>query len=261
MRFRPLLPLFVMFSSVCFAVGKYQPVIGDTWQWQLQGTLNTDYNATVYDIDLFDTSWKTIRALHAKRHKVICYFSAGTYEEWRDDKDRFKPEHIGTALDDWKGEYWIDIRARHIKKVMIARLDLAKKKGCDGVEPDNVDGYLKETGFNLTYDDQIAFNRFLAGEAHQRGMIVALKNDLDQVAELVSYFDLAINEQCFEFDECDKLQPFIDQNKPVFNAEYKAEWANNGPLKQRLCDDAKKRQIQTLVLPLALDDSYRYACP
>ena len=28
----------------------YQPTLGTTWHWQLQGPLNTDYQVEVYDI-------------------------------------------------------------------------------------------------------------------------------------------------------------------------------------------------------------------
>ena len=52
---------------------------------------------------------------------------------------------------------------------MQARLDLAVSKGCVGVEPDNVDGYQNSSGFPLTAADQLAYNRFLAGEARARG--------------------------------------------------------------------------------------------
>ena len=33
-------------------------------------------------------------------------------------------------------------------------------------------------GVIITYDDQIAYNVFLANAAHQRGLSVSLKNDL-----------------------------------------------------------------------------------
>ena len=43
-------------------------------------------------------------------------------------------------------------------------MDLAKSKGCDGIEPDNVDGHEddNDTGFNFGYDDQLRYNRWLA---------------------------------------------------------------------------------------------------
>ena len=77
---------------------------------------------------------------------------------------------------------------------MKKRMDLAVSKGCDGIEPDNVNGYENNTGFNLTYNDQIEFNKFLAIEAKKRGLLIALKNDLNQADELVGYYDLLIAE-------------------------------------------------------------------
>ena len=80
--------------------------------------------------------------------------------------------------------------------------------------------YSNATGFPLSGDDQLAFNRFLARSAHARGLSIALKNDLEQVPALEPEFDFAINEQCFEYGECDRLQPFVRAGKAVFVAEY-----------------------------------------
>ncbi|MDN3647529.1 endo alpha-1,4 polygalactosaminidase [Reinekea marina] len=30
----------------------------------------------------------------------------------------------------------------------------------------------------------------------------------------MDYFDFAVNEQCFEYDECNLLKPFISREKP-----------------------------------------------
>ena len=76
------------------------------------------------------------------------------------------------------------------------------------------------TGFPLTYIDQLVYNRLLASEAHRRGLAIGLKNDLPQVMDLVADFDFAVNEQCFEYDECEHLLPFIEKGKPVFHTEY-----------------------------------------
>ncbi|WP_296982880.1 endo alpha-1,4 polygalactosaminidase [Thalassolituus sp. UBA1505] len=54
-----------------------------SWYWQLSGDLNTGYSAEIYDIDLFDNSASVIADLQAGGHKVICYFSGGSYEDWR----------------------------------------------------------------------------------------------------------------------------------------------------------------------------------
>jgi len=65
-----------------------------------------------------------------------------------------------------------------------------------------------------------SFAGWLATQAHQRALSVGLKNDLDKVAELTGTFDWALDEQCYEYNECHLLQPFIDAGKAVFGVEY-----------------------------------------
>ena len=231
-----------------------------TWQWQLQGKLNRSYNVKVYDIDLFDTNTSTIKELKNSGRVVICYFSAGSYESWRDDANSFPDEALGKKMDGWD-ERWIDIRDNQIQAIMKNRLKLAKDKGCDGVEPDNVDGYSNDTGFNLNPQDQIKFNIFLATEAKKLGLLIGLKNDLNQIKELEPYFDFALNEQCHQYRECELLNPFIESNKPVFSAEYAQKYVDNtNGARDKLCTDAKQRDFRTLILPQNLDGSFRFSC-
>jgi len=199
----------------------WQPAPGTTWQLQLQGEINTAWDVTMYDIDLFDTPQEIIDELHEAGRIVICYFSAGSHEDWREDANDFPESVLGEDLDGWPGERWLDIRQlEDLGPIMEARLDLAVEKKCDGVDPDNVNGYANDTGFPLTDEDQLAYNRWLAEEAHARNLSIGLKNDLDQIEDLVAYFDWALNEQCFQFDECDMLLPFIETGKAVFGVEY-----------------------------------------
>ena len=164
-------------------------------------------------------------------------------------------------MDGWEDEQWLDISNEDLAPVMRARLDLAVAKGCDGVEPDNMDGYMNDTGFTLSADDQLAYNKFIANEARKRGLSVGLKNDVDQIAELEPYFDFSVNEQCHAYNECDQLQPFTDVDKPVFNAEYKQAYTDNTHgERDKMCTDAIHRHFQTLVLPLDLDNSFKYSC-
>ncbi len=238
----------------------YQPPASVTWQWQLKGTVNTSYDVDIYDIDLFDSSETLIQQLHAADKKVICYFSAGSYEEWRPDADKFTTSDSGSPLDGWPGERWLDIHSTNVHSIMKSRLDLAVQKGCDGVEPDNMDGYDNDSGFNLTATDQLEFNRLIANEAHSRNLSVGLKNDLDQIDDLVAYFDFAVNEQCFEYSECDSLAPFINNGKAVLNAEYKEEYVNDDTARNAMCVESLNMQFSTLVLPLDLDDVFRFSC-
>jgi len=206
-------------GRVCPSGTWWAPSPLTTWQWQLTGTIDTSYNVQMYDIDLFDNTAATISTLHSQGRVVICYFST-QYENWRPDASSFTAAVIGNALDGWTGENYVDIRSTVVRNIMTARMDLAVTKGCDGLEPDNVDGYENDSGFPLTAADQLNFNEFIATNAHSRGLSVGLKNDVDQSKSLEPYFDWALDEQCYEYSECDTLTNFVSAGKAVFNCEY-----------------------------------------
>jgi hypothetical protein len=240
---------------------QWVPSRSDTWQWQLNGSIDTAYAVQVYDIDLFDAPQATIDNLKAQGHRVVCYFSAGSAESWRPDYSQFASSDKGNNLAGWSGERWLDTRSANVRNIMQARLDLAVSKGCNGVEPDNVDGYTNNPGFPLNSSTQADFNLFIASAAHARGLAVALKNDLEQIDTLGASFDFAINEQCHELNECDGYDAFLASGKAVFNAEYAAAYVQNtGGARDALCRSAKTAQMHTLVLPEALDDSFRFSC-
>lgn len=232
----------------------WKPQPGTTWQWQLTDEVNTSYDVEMYDIDLFDVPQEIIDELHDDGRIVICYFSAGSWEDWRDDASDFPNEILGQTLDGWEDERWLDIsQIELLEPVMIARLDLAVEKGCDGVEPDNVDAYNNETGFDLSYENQLAYNIWLAEQAHKRGLSIGLKNDLDQIEDLVEYFDWTLNEECFFFEECDLLLPFIEANKAVFGVEYDGE-------PDEYCPLANEMGFSWLTKTLDLADEPPNAC-
>jgi hypothetical protein len=197
------------------------PAPGTTWQWQLSGRLDRSVKAEMYDIDLFDTSAATVKSLHRRGRHVVCYLDAGTYEPGRPDAASFPAAVLGADVEGWPGERWLDIRRLDVLgPILKRRLDLCRRKGFDGVEPDNVDAYANDSGFSLSAADQLRFNRFVAAAAHARGLSVGLKNDLDQARALQPHFDWALSEQCFQYDECDALKPFARAGKAVFIAEY-----------------------------------------
>ena len=75
-------------------------------------------------------------------------------------------------------------------------------KHFDAVEPDNVDGFENHSGFPLSANEQLAYDRWLAAEAHRLWMAVFQKNDAQQVPGLLSHFDGALSEQCNQYSEC-----------------------------------------------------------
>lgn len=198
----------------------WRPRVGTTWQWQLTGTIDQSVNAEVYDVDGFDVTAATVASLHAKGRKVVCYINVGAWENWRSDAASF-PTVVRGRSNGWSGEKWLDIRRTDLLgPTMAKRFDMCRSKGFDAVEPDNVDGYANRTGFPLTAAQQVTYNKLIAELAHARGMSVALKNDVEQVAALQPFFDFAVNEECFAYRECAELTPFITAGKAVLHVEY-----------------------------------------
>ncbi len=189
------------------------------WYIQYAGTIDYNKNVDVYNVDLEGTSVQNIKKLQDRGVKVICYISAGTFEDYRDDASDFLHSDIGNKMDGWP-ENWLDIRSTNVRNIMKKRMLLAKTKGCNSIDTDNVDGYDNDSGFPLTYADQLDYNKFLANYAHSIGLSISLKNNLEQVKDLVNFFDFSINEECSQWDECNLLNPFVLQNKSVFHIEY-----------------------------------------
>ena len=233
--------------------GCWMPELRTSWQWQLQGPIDTSVDVDMYDVDAFDVSARLVERLHQDGRAVVCYVSAGSWEEWRPDAGRFPDEVLGRELDGWPGERWLDIRRiRLLGPIMEARMDRCARKGFDGIEFDNVDGYANRTGFPLTSRNQLRYNIWLANQAHRRGLSVALKNDLGQIRQLLPYFDYALNEECFTYDECDLLTAFVDAGKAVFGVEYDLDPGD-------FCPEANRLDFNFLKKELSLDAS-RVAC-
>lgn len=212
-------------------------------------------DAKVYDIDLFNTTPEQIADLHAKGRKVICYFDTA-YEPNRPDSATLAP-FKGNGVDGWPGQFWIDIREATVLTVMKARIALAQQKGCDAVEADDVDSRSNDPGFPITAEIQQGFIKALADETHSKNMSFALKNDLDEIPQLLPHVDFAINEECLQFNECDSLTPFINANKAVFHVEYTAgDLATKG---STVCPKTTPLNFDTLIKHLNLDAA-RFSC-
>ena len=199
----------------------WRPRPGTSWQWQLQGKIDTTVRARVYNVDGFDTPRRVVRKLHERGRRVICYVSAGSWERWRPDASDFPKRVLGKPLEGWAGERWLDVRERAaLRPIMRKRVRMCARKRFDAVEFDNVDGYANASGFPLDGVDQRRFNKMLAGMAHDADLSAGLKNDLAQIERLEPFFDFAVNEECFNYRECYRLKPFVKAGKAVLHVEY-----------------------------------------
>jgi hypothetical protein len=211
----------------------------------------------VFDIDLYVdpqiagrygyvANTAAVEAIHASERHAIGYVTAGDIERWRPDYQQFVDfdERCGGCLRGnpfsrrFPDEYWANLNTRRgqcdfMLQMIRARTDRVAAAGFDAIEYDVVDAYAQGrdvVGWAIGADRQLGYNRALAEMAHEDGLAVALKNDGGQIAELLPWFDLAINEQCFQYNECDgggypapAWRAFIEAGKPVLQAEYRIE--------------------------------------
>lgn len=236
------LALFVLFSINVQAY--WQPSQGLTWDIQYEGTINPNLNVQVRNIDLEDTSQSLINQMKANGQKIICYFSAGSAENWRSDYWKFPASIKGNNLSGWAGEKWVDVRQLSIlMPIMTARMDVAVSKGCDAVDPDNMDAYSNNSGFNITRSHSEAYFTALATEAHNRGLAISLKNSMEMIPNVLSLMDFAVNEQCKQYSECNTYDSVISSGKPVFGIEYKGDPAKFCPIQNAIHHETLKKYL------------------
>jgi len=250
----------------------WQPPLVATWQYQLQGSVNSSGQCinpatgfintaitgtsfatgqqvapTVFDIDIYQDgkcytpnnygvlNSAAVSALHTQGDKVIGYIDAGTAETWRPDYPQYSSFNascggclFGKPVGGFRDEFWLNINTsvsgtnpntgqtetaqQFIIDELSARLDKAKSLGVDAIEFDNVDAYQNKTGLTISAATQEQFDATIA--------------NLGQAGDLQPYFDFAINEQCWQYNECNYPPPGLQAwpgtyGKAVFNVEYK----------------------------------------
>jgi len=235
-----LLALTVVTIAAPSASALWAPKVGDTWNYILTGVVDVSKplvpDVLVYDIDLVETSKDTIDKLHSMGKKVVCYFSAGTSDSRRADNAQLLP-YAGNVVDGFPDERWLQISTEGVHSVMRTRIALAAAKGCDAIEPDNMDGYDNDNGLGLTTNDTIRYVNFLSVEAASKGMSIGLKNAGEVIDWVIGEVAFAINEQCNEEEECETWDKFINAEppKPVFNVEYVDSEHNSEPGNKASC--------------------------
>jgi hypothetical protein len=203
----------------------------------LHWKLSTDFSSSdllsgqqglvVYDIDGENSTAADVAAIHAAGAKAVCYVDVGTLEMGRSDYAQFPASVVGPGVAGWPGENWLLVTAANqsvILPLMKTRIaSWCQGKGFDGVEPDNLDAWTNISG--VSEADNVAYDRAIAGLAHGMSLSIGLKNMLTSaspanVASIVSTFDWALVEQCYQYSECDSYGPFISAGKAVWDVEY-----------------------------------------
>lgn len=240
-------------SALSSLPARQLPPVQTAWSYNIGGSaaLNSGSTPTgkVISMDLYDVSKAAMTRLNGSGKYVVCYYSAGTSENYRTDAESRRLLAPSLNLGEvqtgsggvWEGEKWLDIRGfaagtaqavQTLKQVMTARLTLARDKGCAAVEPDNVDAWDNVVNQNapagtpakaISASNQLAYNCWTATTGHGLGLSVLLKNDLGQAAALAPSYDGALNEECFDFGtDCALLTPFRDAGKAIYVIEYRS---------------------------------------
>jgi hypothetical protein len=239
----------------------WRPAMESTWQIQLNSTVtNPSLRAAVYDVDLFDTSDSMISDLHTLGRRVICYFSAGTYESWRSDASSFPAVALGNDLSDSDSARYVDTTNAEVRKIMKARIQMAKNKGCDGLDPDHIDSYQVSTGFALTTSTGLDYLSYLTAQARIVSLAIGIKNSPALIKDALSLVDYVVNESCAEYDECDIYQPFISAGKPVFHIEYMSDDNTTSAILDQACNANGTRGFSTLIKKQGLGE-WALDCP
>jgi hypothetical protein len=226
-----------------------------TWQIQLSGALDTTVDARVYTCD-FGTSASVIRGLHSAGRIVICYFSAGTREGFREDAERFPPESLGAPLASYPDERWVDVRNATVRAIMQDRLVKAARAECDGVHPSGLAAFDGTTGLDFTRADQVAYDRWLSGAAHALGLSIGLVDgDVSLRQELVSDFDWTVVWSCLATN-CAQAAPFIGARKAALLIEY-----GDQSRVAEVCPKAKDLGLSAIIKRSANLDAFRAGCP
>ncbi|KEQ72967.1 endo alpha-1,4 polygalactosaminidase precursor [Aureobasidium namibiae CBS 147.97] len=202
----------------------WQPLPGTPWQIVLSSPVNAWKPMvpalSIYDIDMYGNNALNIQQMHLQGIKVICYFSAGSWEVWRPDAGLFPPQDLGRDLSGWPGERWVNTDSKNVRDIMAERIRLAAEKGCDAVDPDNMDGFETNTGFPLNANTALDYLSFLSLTAAKYNMAIGLKNAGSIAANATCMVEFAIVESYIAHAECAIYQNFITAGKPVFQIEY-----------------------------------------
>ena len=147
-----------------------------------------------------------------------------------------------------------------ILPIMKARFaNWCQAKGFDAIEPDNLDGSSNIS--NISQADNLTYVLAISQLAHALPLSIGLKNlatslSASDLPKFVGAFEWALNEQCYEYSECDaytRAGSFLPLGKAVFDVEY-----NTSPDCTQANQSHMNAQLTDLDLVGATSSGYKY---
>jgi len=146
----------------------------------------------------------------------ICYFNA--FQTQAEETGWWTMHHEGLLLrnrdgklvedPDWPGEFFLDTSTQEKRQALFGIIAGWVRKcaddGFSAIEPDNLDSWTRSDGV-LTLQNNLAMVRLLSDLAHELGLAVAQKNNVELGSEgkTLGGFDFAIAEECELYNECE----------------------------------------------------------
>ena len=200
---------------------RWQPAPDAKFDLQFSSPMQLQRQVDFLVLDLADALPNEIDTIANNGAAPVCYFNGGSINTEDTDFDLVEPLVIGRRLNTDPQERWLDIRRiDDVAALIRSRLDLCRDKGFMGALVGNLENFLFRSGFPIGQRQQLAFNQFIADEAHQRGLAIGLWNSRSQITPLSSDYDFILVSGCFTDGWCNETQPFIDNGKPAFLVEF-----------------------------------------
>lgn len=168
------------------------------------------------------------------------------------------------------GEYWLDQNAASTTgwqnvwgPIIWARMDLAKKIGCDGVEGDQNNAYDNDSTFGVTQAVSLRLFREVYYQLHTRGLTAISKNGVELTSQQATNpTDIAyctpglciadgfLNEECGIYQECSSFDTVTSRGFWVGQAEYADDRDGAIPAtKANICPAANSAGRMAIIKP------------
>jgi hypothetical protein len=197
----------------------YVPPNDVSWDARLDDAVDIDEPVDLFYLDAELQPDNDLAALQAAGRHYLCYLSAGTFEDFRDDAGDFPAAVLGNDAP-FRGERWLDVRALEVREIMAKRVASLAAKGCASVPPSSLAVYAVDSGFSITQSDVLDYARFLAERIHGAGMSAGLSAPAELTAELWPSFDFGLAIDCLAKSQCSEFGVFEQANKPVLHVEF-----------------------------------------
>jgi hypothetical protein len=201
----------------------FEPKSNSSWHIEIKNKELAEKEVDLYIIDLLSGEPQTkVNTVAVGDTKVVCKLSAGTYDSQIERlypvENHPYPEVAVGNIQTNGSTYWVDITSDYVREIMKGRIEFASRVGCDGILFTEVSSYDQNTGFQITEDDQIEFNRYLSGKAHEFGVFAGFSDIEAQIYSHSQFADLVFVQNCFQRGTCKKYEDF-SENGATLNLE------------------------------------------